>query len=286
MKKNEIQNVAMNCDAEAFREQLFSAMGRAEQRRLKELQSSSAKRLTLAETLHMAVVGRADGLCGMPREAENGVWTSPFLQREIDAQQEHQKRIWGETQILLEPYHMRTESLLTVIAVQEQELAEKTKELDGTGESGSPQRKRGEEKLTDGQVQARRKRELDRLKSKVLAEIRNLKNELKSYYEELSLLHRYIEESESTAKLISERVMDHSRQRIDMYWRAAFKVLSNNANMPVLPILPDEVVAEKSYLERHEALSRSVTLSLERYRRQAGWTSKMTSGHADNEEVA
>ena len=279
MKKEPI--VAMNRDAETFRKQLFQMMNRAEKMRLRELRRCKAKRLGPVEAIHMRLSGRVDGNLGMPRETSDHVWTSPLIQKEIDAEQEHRERVWGATQINLEPYHMRTESLLTVIASNERKLDEVKARLKPVDEGACSARKRGEEELTEEQIQARRSREFERLNNKVRAEAREIEQAIEAYYEELSLLHCFNTESENTAKLTCERVMDHTRQRIDAYWRSAMKVHPESKNMPVLPFLPRETVAEAAYMERHGKLNETVAFSLEQYRKK-----QETLNENDDEEAA
>lgn len=258
--------VALNQNAEAFRAELFRMMARTEKRRQLHLRRDRAKRLGPVESLHMRLLGRADGMLGLPREQANHVCTSPLIQKELNAQQEYRERVWGAAQIDLEPFHMRCESLLTVIAAQNRKLEAAQGRFTVIDANALSARKRGEEALSNEQIAARRRRELDRENAKVRAEVLEIEQTAETYYEELSVIHCFIAESENTAKLTCERMMDHTRQRIDAYWRAAMKVHPSCAEMPALPMLSRECEAEAAYMDRHGRLNKTVILTLEQYR--------------------
>lgn len=279
----ELTTVAMDKDAEQLRSGLFLSMVKAEKRRTRELRRGKARRLGPVEAFTLKVYGYTDGKFGMPREISEGAWSSPFLQKELDAQHEHRERVWGTTQIELKPYHMRVESLLTVIAAQERKLGELQVKIHPVNESACTSRKRGEENLTDAQVGARRQRELDRQNAKVRADCHEIWEHLEAYYEELSILHCYITESENTAKLTCERVMDHTRQRIDAYWRAAMWVHPQAADMPSVPDLPRETEAEAAYMEQHALRNQAVAATLEDYRKKQ---EALQANEADEEAAA
>ena len=262
--------VAMDRDAELLRTALFRSMASAERRHSRELLRKNARQLGVFEAFRMRLRGYADGQHGTPRETPDHNWTSPLLQREIDAQQEHRERVWGTLQIELKPYHIRAESLLTVISAQKRKLAELRADIVSVDEEALASRKRGEEQLSDEQVGARRQRELDRRNSGILAECRGVEAYLDTCCEELAILYCFITESENTARLTCERVMDHTRQRVDAYWRASMRVHPRGEDMPVVPYLPRETAAEHAYMEQHGQTHRLVEETLEEYRlRQA-----------------
>ena len=89
--KNESM-VAMDRDAELLRTALFRSMASAERRHSRELLRKNARQLGVFEAFRMRLRGYADGQHGTPRETPEHNWTSPLLQREIDAQQEHRER--------------------------------------------------------------------------------------------------------------------------------------------------------------------------------------------------
>lgn len=264
----DMTTVGMDRDADQVRAGLFRAMENAEKRRNRELRRGKAKQLGPMESLALRLRGRADGKSGMPKETAAGVWMSPLVQKELDAQQEHRERLWGAVQLELIPYQLRTESLLTVIAARERRLDELREKLQPEGDEICASRKRGEERLSEAQIGARRQRELDRRNSKVLSECREIEDSLTPLYEELSILHCYISESEDTAKLCCERIMDHTRQRIDAYWHAAMQTHPQGLEMPAAPDVPRETTAEAAYMERHAQTRQAVTLALEAYRKK------------------
>ena len=101
-------------------------------------------------------------------------------------------------------------------------------------------RKKGEENLAEVQVAARRSREREEL-------LRPLKEDVTKYDKSLSdtidaifvSLSQVKESFDSTVK-ITNRILQHSQRRIDVYWRSAMR------HMPELPAMPDVVFSNKA----------------------------------------
>ena len=111
-------------------------------------------------------------------------------------------------------------------------------------------RKRGEEELSESQVIARRKREDAKRMAQIHAGVVRLENELTEKYLELSDLQHNAEELTKVVRLLCERVMMHTNQRLDIYWRAVLRVHPDRDRMPMIvkevSIIPR---AEQTYLK-------------------------------------
>lgn len=259
---NKMPTIAMSHEAETFRKQLFGAMTQDKKRRIRELQRGRVKSISLLEHIYLTIQGRRDGKLGLPREDDVCAWNSPILQKELDAQEEKCEKLWGTSQILLQPYYIRTESLLTVIAQLQQKIAERTSLLEAPSEDALTARKRGEEHLSEEQVHARRSRETEKRNAGIRAQIKAYRDEMEQHYEELAVIQRYIKESDHTARMTCQRIKDHTRQRIDCYWRAAFRTHPDNNRLPAAPAVLNETSAELTYHSQYEQLDQAIDQAL------------------------
>ena len=216
--------------AEAGGDSMKNTFLQADKELSRQLMQGKTERLGFFETLHMKLLGRADGRLGIPRPAESGAWTSSLILKEIDAYEEHCEKIWGDLQLRLHESYSRREGLLDLLLRLRAEIkAEKERE-----EAVLPPdaKKHGEEDLPAELIRARRKREADRVRARKQEKLAALRAQYTTALGELSDLHRSILEADYGARHACQRIMSHTLRRIEVYWRSALRVHPEGAGMP------------------------------------------------------
>ena len=115
-------------------------------------------------------------------------------------------------------------------------------------------RKKGEDKLTDAQIRARRKAEKEKKLAPVKKKVAGLEQELKNAEEAFSALHSKLVEDDNTTRLICHRVRNHILMRLDVYWNSALRRHPDGASMSVVPVMELKDEAEEAYLSPHKVL--------------------------------
>lgn len=133
-------------------------------------------------------------------------------------------------------------------------------------------RKRGEELLSEAQVRARRRREFERKAAVVRAQAAEIGNTLAEHYLELSKLHSIVTDAESEARLSCKRAENHTRQRIDAYWRSVLRTHPEQERMPAFPLVLPGANAERAYFERYAVANSAAKDLLERFQKTADRT--------------
>jgi len=98
------------------------------QRHTRQLLRGRTKRLGLLETLHMRCAGRSDGKIGIPKQADDGTWTSVIICKEITAYEEYCDKIWGDLQISLHWGHSRSDVLVDELLRLDEKIGAALKE--------------------------------------------------------------------------------------------------------------------------------------------------------------
>ena len=128
------------------------------------------------------------------------------------------------------------------------------------GSDSDSARKKGEDKLTDAQIRARRKAEKEKKLAPVKKKVAGLEQELKNAEEAFSALHSKLVEDDNTTRLICHRVRDHILMRLDVYWNSALRRHPDGASMPVVPVMELKDEAEEVYLSLHKVLMKRATV--------------------------
>ncbi len=220
------------------------------------LRSGKARSLGPAETLFMRWAGRSDASRGLPCQAEDEVWISPRMRQEQDRFAEFTDRTWGALQIAAAPSYTRMGALcdrLQEILSELDGLRRDRQERDRSRGSLSD-RRHGEENLSESQVQSRRRREEAKKSAPLGARIRSLEEEAANLRGALSALLHDVKEANHVTRLICERVMHHSLQRMDVYWNSAYAHHPKAGQMPAVPQITLIPVAEETYFTQHEPL--------------------------------
>lgn len=229
-------------------------------RRLASLQRGKVIGVGPFESLGLRLAGQIDGARSLPRPDGGGGWISPHLDRERRAFEEFSARMWGRLQIEEEELYARLEALLDSLARTGAALAAAEEELrvqSGREGPAAAVRKRGEERLTLQQVEARRAREKVRRLAPLTERVRELEAERERLEAEISQLsNRLIEEHRST-RLVCDRVQSHMRQRVDLYWSQALKKRVDG-ELPAAPYAELESHAEALFLQGHGELMKKI----------------------------
>jgi len=184
------------------------------------------KQISSSETKNVYNKGFRDGGRGLPRQDESGEWTSPHLQCELSAFQEHTKRKWLQVEVDTANLQIQAEQLRQKII----RMKDNRKSLSGNLDV----RYTGEEKLDSWIIQRRR--------SKDLSEIECLEDD----YQEIV---QQILEAENAAILFCLQAEEHAFGRINIYWDGCLE--SNpSANLPPVPTIIHSD-AERVYMSRH-----------------------------------
>jgi len=225
--------------------------------RHKKLANGKGKKVGFFESIGLKITGCCDGRKGFPRQTDDKGWYSPFMNRDVNSYEEFCSHTWGSLQIENEGEYARLEELMDGIR-QKRGLLDAAKSefavaYKREAESGTS-RKKGEDKLTDAQVRARRKAEKEKKLAPLKSKVADLEQELKETGETFSDLHGKLVEDDNTTRLICHRVRDHILMRIDVYWNSALRHHPDGVSMPVVPTLELKDEAEEAYLRPHEEL--------------------------------
>lgn len=224
--------------------------------RLSSLKKGKVKRIGFFERIELKIAGYADGKRNLPRDGASG-WMSPHLDKEIRSYDEFASQMWGRLQVEKEEDYARLGELMDSIAHTKSLLDEAKATLDGAEtkeKSTDNSRKKGESKLTDAQVAARRSNERAKRLAPLKGRVSSLESKLTSEIDEFSQLRNKIIEDNNSTRMICNRVRDHIYQRLDIYWNAALRKHSDKANMPVIPCIEVASRSEAVYMEPHKIL--------------------------------
>lgn len=231
--------------------------GKMRKQRHKKVNNGKGKKVGFFESIDLKIKGFFDGRKGFPRQTDKDEWYSPFMNQEVNSFEEFCSHTWGSLQIENEGEYARLEELMDGIRQKKGLLEVARAELGVANKRESDSesaRKKGEDKLTDVQVRARRKAEKEKKLAPVKSKVVGLEQELMDAEEAFSDLHSKLVEDDNTTRLICHRVRDHILMRLDVYWNSALRRHPDGASMPVVPVLELKDEAEEAYLRPHKEL--------------------------------
>lgn len=246
--------------------------------RLSSLKKEKVKRVSFFEKIELKIAGYMDGKRCLPRESDYG-WISPHMDKEVRSYDEFASRMWGRLQVEEEEDYARLGELMDSIAHTKSLLEEAKFALDEaeTNEKLTENmRKKGESKLTDAQVIARRSNEKTKRLAPLKDRVSALQRKLTSEIDEFSQLRNKIIEDNNSTRMICNRVRDHIYQRLDIYWNAALWKHTDKAKMPVVPCVEVTSRSEAVYMEPHKLLMHKVEI----------FSMELSSNEENEEEVA
>lgn len=211
-------------------------------KRLKSLEKGKTKSLGIIEKTSMKFAGWEDGRKKLLRCNADGVWQSSVLKQEVDSYEEFCARQLAGLKVEEEDEFKEMNILFDKVIPLRKKLSDAKNRLHVAMEEevDLSQRKEGEENLTQLQVTDRRNRERSE-------NLQPLRDDVEQYEKQLSVtvddifarLSQVKESFDSTLK-ITNRLLQHSQRRIDVYWRSAMR------HMPELPALPNIVFSNVS----------------------------------------
>lgn len=206
-----------------------------------------------SEKRHLIKAGKKDGAKGFPRAGEDNIITSSNIEGEIEALYECETDIWSLLQLQVEPRIQEMKDLYNKIPLLENELkiAEaKLQEIQGE-KTNLNTRTRGDEKLTDGQVFSRRQAEYNRKIKPYKDKVDQTKQEIYDCKLTFEKLMTEIVETQNYTRMKCQKICNHTRQRIDIYYGAA--LLKHPLSNELPPILKIKLIpeGELTYLAQH-----------------------------------
>lgn len=235
----------------------------AKNSRTTNLRKGKIKGLGFWEKIILKIAGLVDGARGLPREDDNGHWTSPHLDKEIRSYDEFSSRMFGQLQIEEEKDYARLGELMDSVLHIKTRLEDAKADLEEATENEGTvdiSRKHGESKLTDAQIAARRSCERTKRLAPLKSRVNSLQSQLTSEIAEFSKLRNKIIEDNNSTRMICNRVKDHLYMRLDAYWNSALRKHSENSKMPAVPSVEISSRAEAVYMDPHRALMQRAEL--------------------------
>ena len=117
------------------------------------MKNCTARQIGILEAYSMRKKGLRDGRLGLPRKDETGNWTSPQVQRELDAYNEFTECEWLLCEEVTAELHIAAEKLFQEIKRMKSQFQNFSDDLRYSGEEG----------LNTWIVKKRRRNELSRL---------------------------------------------------------------------------------------------------------------------------
>ncbi len=223
-------------------------------RRLAALNKGRSKTIGFFESIPLKISGRKDGCIGLPREMDKNSWSSPRMDAEVNSYREFCAKAWGRLQVELEPSYARMGELLISLPNTQTNLAHARKMLaDATKSAGQEDatRMKGEDRLTGAQVKARRTAERAKRIAPLRSRVASLESESAATLSEFFALHSKIVEDANSTHMICNRLHDHIKGRLDVYWSAALRKHPDFSKMPMYPAVELISTAEEAYTTVH-----------------------------------
>lgn len=219
------------------------------------LARGKARRIGWLEAIPLKLAGHRDGTRGLPKKDDAGEWASAVLSRESHSFKEFCDRTWGRLQIDLAEQFSRLGYLAEEAERLENRLEEIREELEkaegNTTSDSLAERHRGEELLSENQIKHRRTRENERRLQPYRSARRTIETRLRECLQEAIAIRSEITEANNATRLICERVMDHTRQRLDVYWQSALVSHPEGERIPAVPSVRLVPEAELVYFQQH-----------------------------------
>ena len=198
-------------------------------------------------------MGKKDGKMGHPSVDSDGKLMSPNIEKEHEALKEKCNEIWALLQLQDERNFSKMKDLFGKTKRMEQELTKANAEL-AEKLSQIPDlslRKNGDENLNDAQVVMRRRREYEAEIKPYKDRVQSIRSEMMGSVMEAEKTLTEITERQNYTRLRCQKLFDHTRQRIDIYYRAALIKHPQRQNMP-LSVKVDLIhEAEATFLSQH-----------------------------------
>lgn len=220
-------------------------------KRLQSLNKGKTKSLGFFEKMTMKYAGWIDGRKGLLRCNADGKWQSSVLKQEVDSYEEFCAEQMGRLKLEEEDEFTQMNICFDEVVPLRKKLSDAKERLEDAMavKIDLSLRKEGEENLAEVQVAARRTRERNEL-------LQPLRDDVSLYEEQLSdtvkdiftRLSQIKEGFDSTVK-ITNRILQHSQKRIDVYWRSAMRHMPD---LPALPVVSFSNLSEQSFASHYD----------------------------------
>lgn len=211
----------------------------------------------VCDAIYLKWIGKRDGSKSLPRKSEEGIWMSPFIDKQMHDYQEQCSVAWETLQIRQEDEWVKLSEMVDSLTDKKKQLdfaIENLSSLLRQKDAAESDRKHGEKKLNDAQVKARRMRE----KNQRLSVYRNRVNMVSKEYEdqlkEVSTTFCKVTEQIYSTKMACNRMKEHLYKRLDVYWNAALTNHNQKETMLTVPYVEISVNSETDYMQLHSQL--------------------------------
>ena len=201
--------------------------------------------LTRFETSKLRRLGQQDGHHALPKQDENGIWTSPLLRKECGSYNEFCISAWTELQSRHEKNYKEIARLCQEIPMMEEQLI--AHRNNAPPPADLTERINGEEKLSDYIIHNRRQREHEKRYSSYFSKLRQLESKIENSYRQLTDLQSIILAAEKTTRMLCEQSAGNTEQRIMVYWHGALSKHPKFKEIPPSPEIILESSAESDY---------------------------------------
>ena len=218
-------------------------------------------------------LGRRDGQRALPKQDENGIWTSPLLQKECGAYNEFCISAWSELQTKHENNYKEIARLCQEIPMIEEGLT--AHRNNAPPPADLTERIKGEENLSAYIIRTRRQREHEKRHDSYFSKLRQLESKIDESYRQLTELQSIIQAAEKTVRMFCEQSAGIAEQRIMIYWNGA---LSKHPKFKTIPPTPDVILtseAESNYLLMNKPIQDEAIRILE-HRKHGGTSANIS----------
>lgn len=186
-----------------------------------ELYRGKQTKLGMYEKLTLMLRAKQDAIHGLPKEEEG--WTSPTIQREVNACREKLILIYGTLETDLAKHYAELEVLLDSLKLTLLKIKDLVPVLtEKISVERLHQVKKGEENLDSYIVQERRKSEFKKERENYRQKWSDLMAAGMEQYEKLVILKNFLNQEESQAEAVCARITRHMMMRNDYYWRSLY----------------------------------------------------------------
>ena len=139
-------------------------------------------------------------------------------------------------------------------------------EVQKTAQEEVPVRLKGEDKLTDSQLAARRSAEARKANAPLKEKLDKLEGEYTACIAEIAKVRSEIVEDIRVTSMITGKLKEHALARIQVYWDAALKRHASKGSLPVEPAVELFDSAGKDYaVLRKELLEEADRITFEKF---------------------
>ncbi len=226
-------------------------------RRLNALNRRNAASLNVVETLAMRLRGRFDAKRELPKLMDDGAWDSPRIRIERRKYFERTSKLWAGLSVEHQEPAAKLYKLMASADICGNDLESARmlwEDARKAAQAETPVRLKGEDKLTDSQLAARRSAETRKANAPLKEKLERLEGEYAAYIAEIARVRSEIVEDIRVTGMISGKIKEHSLARIAVYWDAALKKHASKGKLPVEPAVELFDMAGKDYANLRNGL--------------------------------